>query len=178
MTVCLVNCQLSTVNCSIKVMPRSGKIKKKLPNPDVIYKNRMVTKLIHKVMLSGRKSVAEKIVYDAFDKIKEQEKQEPLNVYNEALKNLYPKVEVRARRVGGASYQVPVEVRGVRKEALAVRWLVDAARARSNKDFGTMMEKLAAEIIDSAKNQGEAIKKKDVMHKMAEANKAFAHFKW
>lgn len=129
-------------------------------------------------MLSGQKSVAEKIVYNAFDLIKEQKKQEPLDVFNEAIKNVSPKVEVKSRRVGGASYQVPIEVKSYRRDSLAIRWLVDAARARANKEFSSMSGKLTAEIIAAAENQGEAVKKKENVMKMAEANRAFAHFKW
>jgi len=159
-------------------MPRSKKIKKKLPSQDIIYKNRLVTRLINKVMWSGRKSLAQKIVYGSFDKIKEKEGSDPLSVFNEALKNISPRVEVKARRMGGASYQVPVEVKSQRRDTLAVRWLVEAARSRSIKDSRTMIDKLASEIIAASKNQGEAVKKKENVRKMAEANRAFAHFRW
>ena len=159
-------------------MARSGKIKKKLPEPDIIYKNRMVTKLINKVMWAGRKSLAQKIVYSAFDLIKEKEGLDPLNTFDEALKNITPKVEVKARRVGGASYQVPTEVRGARKDSLAIRWLVDAARSKSNKEHRTMIKKLASEIVSASKGEGEAIRKKETMRKMADANKVFSHFRW
>jgi len=159
-------------------MPRSKKIRKKLSEPDLVYKNRMVTKLINKVMLSGRKPLAEKIVYRAFKQIEEKEKSDSLATFNEALKNVMPKMEVKSRRVGGASYQIPVEVRGVRKDSLAIRWLVDAARARPNKEFKTMEDKLAAEILAASRGEGEAVKKRENTHRMAEANKAFAHFRW
>jgi len=157
---------------------RSGKITKKTPDPDMIYKNRMVTRLIHKIMLSGKQSVAEKVVYGSFDVIKSQTKEDPIEVFNRALQNVSPKIEVKARRVGGASYQVPVEVKGMRKDALAIRWLVDSARSLPNKEYKTMSHKLATEIMAAAKGEGEAIKKKETVHKMAEANRAFAHFKW
>ena len=159
-------------------MPRSKKVKKKLPAPDLVYKNRVITKLINKIMWSGRKSLAQKIVYGAFDKIKEQEGKDPLNVFNEALKNVSPRIEVKARRVGGASYQIPIEVKGNRRDTLAIRWLVEATRARSNKETRTMIDKLAAEIIAASKNQGEAIRKKENVRKMADSNRAFAHFRW
>ncbi|KKP69698.1 30S ribosomal protein S7 [candidate division CPR3 bacterium GWF2_35_18] len=159
-------------------MPRSGKIKKKLTEPDLVYKSRMVSKLINKIMWSGKKSVAQKIVYDAFSFIKEKEKKDPLDVFNNALKNVNPKIEVKARRVGGASYQVPMEVKGNRRDSLSIRWIVDAARSKDNKEYKTMVEKLAVEIIAASKNEGEAIKKKELVHKMAESNKAFAFFKW
>lgn len=159
-------------------MPRSGKVKKNLPPQDAIYKNRVITKLINKVMLSGRKSIAEGIVYGALDIVKEKENKDPIVVFTEAMKQITPKVEVKSRRIGGASYQVPVEVKGVRKDSLTIRWLVDAARARSSKEFRTMREKLAAEIIDASKGIGEAVKKRETAHKMAEANRAFAHFRW
>lgn len=159
-------------------MSRSGKIKKKLSEPDILYKNRMVTKLINKVMWEGKKSLAEKIVYSAFESIKEKEKQDPLQVFNEAIKNVSPKVEVKARRIGGASYQVPMEVKGHRRDSLAVRWIVETARSKQNKDYKSIVAKLAAEIIDASKGQGEAVKKRETSAKMAEANRAFAHFKW
>ena len=138
----------------------------------------MVTKLINKVMRAGRKPLAQKIVYSAFDIIKEKDGLDPLNTFTEALKNVSPKVEVKARRVGGDSYQVPMEVRGARKDSLAIRWLVDAARSKSNKEYKTMIEKLAAEIVAASKGEGDAVRKKEIMHKMADANKAFSHFRW
>lgn len=159
-------------------MPRSGRIKKKLPQPDPIYKNRLVTRLINRIMSKGKKSLAQKIVYQTFERIKEKGNTDPVEVFKTAIKNISPQVEVRPRRIGGASYQVPMEVRGSRKEALAVRWLILAARARSNKEYHTMVDKLAAEIADAAKNQGTAVKKREDTHRMAEANKAFAHFRW
>ena len=126
-------------------------------------------------MFDGKKTVAEKIVYDAIDKIKTKSKDEPITIFNEAINNIKPTVEVRSRRVGGATYQVPVEVKSKRAQALALRWLMDATRKRKNK---TMAEKLYAEILDAYQNKGSAIKKREDVHKMAEANKAFAHFRW
>lgn len=122
--------------------------------------------------------MAEKIVYGAFDLMKEKEKKDPLEIFNTAVRNVSPKLEVKARRVGGASYQVPMEVKGIRRDSLAIRWIVEAARARENKEYKTMIEKLSAELLSSAKGEGEAVRKKELMHKMAESNRAFAHFKW
>ena len=145
--------------------------------PDPIYGSRLLSRFINKVMKDGKKSTAQAVVYKALTEIKEQSKQEPLAVFEKALQNVLPKMEVRPRRVGGASYQVPVEVRGDRKEALAVRWLIAGARARSNSLHG-FDKKLAAEIMDAANNAGSAIKKKEDMQKVANANRAFAHFRW
>lgn len=157
---------------------RSKKAPKKLLPPDPIYGSRLVTRFINKVMASGKKSVAEKLVYQALENIKEQAKQEPLSVFEKAIINVVPKMEVRPRRVGGASYQVPVEVRGDRKEALAIRWLLAGAKSKSNKEYHSFDKKLAAELMDAANGTGLAIKKKDDMQKVANANRAFSHFRW
>jgi len=141
--------------------------------PDRIYNDTEVAKFVNKVMSDGKKSTAQKIVYSAFEIIKEQTKKEPLEVFKAAIENASPVVEVKPKRIGGATYQVPMEVRGERRLALAFRWLIEGAR---NKKGKPMAEKLAAELIDATNNQGNAIKKKNDMHRMAEANKAFAHF--
>ena len=143
--------------------------------PDPVYKSKTVTKFINKVMLSGKKSVAQRVVYDAFDTIREKTGQDPLEVFETALRNVMPVLEVKARRVGGANYQVPVEVRADRRMTLGIRWLVSYARLRGEK---TMDARLSAELMDAANNTGAAIKKKEDTHKMAEANKAFAHYRW
>ena len=156
-------------------MPRKGAVPKRDVLPDPVYNSKMVTRFINKVMLSGKKGVSENIVYQAFDIIKNKTSKEPLDVFETALKNAMPVLEVRARRVGGANYQVPVEVRPDRRLSLGIRWLVNYARARGEK---TMHERLAGELLDAANNAGGAIKKKDDTHKMAEANKAFAHYRW
>ena len=156
-------------------MSRKRKAPKKIPIIDPRYKSTIIPKLINSIMYDGKKTVAEKIVYDAIDKIKSKSKDEPITVFNEAINNIRPTVEVRSRRVGGATYQVPVEVKSKRAQALALRWLMDATRKRKNK---TMADKLYAEILDASQNKGSAIKKREDTHKMAEANKAFAHFRW
>ncbi len=156
-------------------MPRKGFIAKRDVLPDPMYNSKVVTKLINNVMLDGKKTVAQKIVYDAFDIIKEKSGRDPLEVFTEALNNVMPVLEVKARRVGGATYQVPLEIRPERRQTLGLRWLVRYARTRNEK---TMSEKLAAEILDAIANNGGAFKKKEDMHKMAEANKAFAHYKF
>ena len=156
-------------------MPRKGFIEKRDVLPDPMYNSKVVTKLINNVMLDGKKTVAQKIVYDAFDIIKEKSGRDPLEVFTEALNNVMPVLEVKARRVGGATYQVPLEIRPERRQTLGLRWLVRYARTRNEK---TMSEKLAAEILDAIANNGGAFKKKEDMHKMAEANKAFAHYKF
>ena len=156
-------------------MPRKGYIAKRDVLPDPIYNSKVVTKLVNNIMLDGKKSVAQKIVYDAFDIIKEKEGKNPLEVFEAALENIMPVLEVKARRVGGANYSVPVEVRADRAQALALRWLVNASRSRSGK---SMAEKLAGELIDAVNGNGGAFKKKEDTHRMAEANKAFAHYKW
>ena len=156
-------------------MPRKGSVPKRDVLPDPVYKSKVVTKFINKVMLSGKKGVAEKVVYDAFDIIKEKEGKNPLEVFEAALENIMPVLEVKARRVGGATYQVPLEIRPERRQTLGLRWLVTYARNRHEK---TMAEKLAGEIMDAVAGNGGAFKKKEDTHRMAEANKAFAHYKW
>lgn len=157
---------------------RSKKAPKRQINPDPIYNNRVITKLINRTMVDGKKSLAQKQVYQAFEIIAEKTKQEALDIFKKALDNIKPQIEVRSRRVGGAAYQVPTPVRGDRKETLAVRWLVTSSRQRPNATYHTFSEKLAAEIIDASKGEGVAVKKKEDTHKQAEANKAFAHFRW
>ena len=156
-------------------MPRKGPVPNRDALPDPVYHSKTVTKFINKVMLSGKKSVAERVVYDAFDTIREKTGQDPLEVFETALRNVMPVLEVKARRVGGANYQVPVEVRADRRMTLGIRWLVSYARLRGEK---TMEARLSAELMDAANNTGAAIKKKEDTHKMAEANKAFAHYRW
>ena len=156
-------------------MPRRGYIAKRDVLPDPIYNSKVVTKLINNIMLDGKKSVAQGIVYDAFDIIKEKEEKNPLEVFEAALENIMPVLEVKARRVGGATYQVPLEIRPERRQTLGLRWLVTYARTRHEK---TMAEKLAGEIMDAVAGNGGAFKKKEDTHRMAEANKAFAHYKW
>ena len=156
-------------------MPRKGSVPKRDVLPDPVYNSKIVTKFINKVMLSGKKSVAQRVVYDAFETIREKTGKDPLEVFETALKNVMPVLEVRARRVGGANYQVPVEVRPERRQTLGIRWIVNYARLRSEK---TMDARLSAELMDAANNTGASIKKKEDTHKMAEANKAFAHYRW
>lgn len=156
---------------------RSGKITRRKLAPDPIYNSRLVTRFINRVMFDGKKTVAQRIVYDALSQIEKSGKN-PVQVFETALANVSPRMEVRPRRVGGASYQVPVEVRGDRREALAIRWLITAAKSRSNREFHTFAEKLAAEFLAASENQGATIKKKEDTLRMAEANKAFSHFRW
>ena len=156
-------------------MPRRGFIAKRDVLPDPIYNSKIVTKLINNIMLDGKKTVAQKIVYDAFDIVKEKENKDALEVFETALNNIMPVLEVKARRVGGATYQVPLEIRPERRQTLGLRWLVSYSRKRHEK---TMAEKLAGEIIDAVNQTGGAYKKKEETHRMAEANKAFAHYKW
>ncbi|EHL14704.1 30S ribosomal protein S7 [Peptoanaerobacter stomatis] len=156
-------------------MPRKGKISKREVLPDPIYSSRVVTKLINKVMLDGKKGTSQRIVYGAFDLIKERTDQDPLEVFEKAMSNIMPVLEVKARRVGGANYQVPIEVRADRRETLGLRWLVRYSRLRGEKG---MTEKLAKEIMDAANNTGASVKKREDTHKMAEANRAFAHYRW
>ena len=156
-------------------MPRRGNVPKREILPDPVYNSVLVTKLINGVMLDGKKGVAQKVDYGAFDIIKEKTGKEPLDAFTEAMNNIMPALEVKARRVGGATYQVPIEVRPARRQTLALRWLVDYSRKRSEK---TMKERLAGEIMDACNNLGAAVKKREDMHKNAEANKAFAHFRW
>ena len=159
-------------------MARGRVITKKVLDPDPIYDSRLVTRFINRIMKDGKKSVAQKVMYSALEKVTTKTGKNALDIFEVAMKNTQPRMEVRPRRVGGASYQVPMEVRGDRKEALAIRWVIIAADARSSRDFRTMADKLAAEIIDASNNTGAAIKKKDDTHRMAEANKAFSHFRW
>lgn len=156
-------------------MPRKGPVPKRDVLPDPIYGSKVVTRFINKVMLDGKKGIAESIVYDAFEIIRSKTGKDPLEVFEQALNNIMPVLEVRARRVGGANYQVPVEVRSERRLTLGIRWAVNYARQRGER---TMRERLAAELMDAANNTGAAVKKKEDMHKMAEANKAFAHYRW
>jgi len=156
-------------------MSRKRSAPKKIPIIDSRYKSTIIPKLINSIMYDGKKTIAEKIVYDALEKIKSKTKDEPINIFNDAIKNVRPTVEVRSRRVGGATYQVPVEVKSKRAQALALRWLIDASRKRKDKK---MSDKIFNEIYDAYQNRGSAIKKKEDMHKMAESNKAFAHFRW
>ncbi|MBS5737575.1 MAG: 30S ribosomal protein S7 [Clostridiales bacterium] len=156
-------------------MPRRGFVPKRDVLPDPIYNSKLVSKLINSVMYDGKKGVAQKIVYSAFDIVKEKSGKDPLEVYEQAMENIMPVLEVKARRVGGSNYQVPIEVRPERRTALGLRWLTAYARNRSEK---TMKERLANEILDASNGQGGAVKKREDTHKMAEANKAFAHFKW
>ena len=156
-------------------MPRKGHVPKRDVLPDPLYNDKVVTKLINNIILDGKKGIAQKICYGAFDIIKEKTGKDPLEVFEQALNNVMPVLEVKARRVGGATYQVPVEVRPERRQALGLRWLVAYARERGER---TMKERLAAEIMDAANNTGGAFKKKEDTHKMAEANKAFAHYRW
>ena len=156
-------------------MPRKGPVPKREVLPDPVYGNIVVTKLINNVMLDGKKGVAQKIVYGAFEKVAEKTGKEALEAFQEAIANITPALEVKARRVGGATYQVPIEIRADRKQALALRWLVTFARERNER---TMIDRLAGEIMDARNNTGGAVKRKETMHAMAEANKAFAHFRW
>ena len=156
-------------------MPRKGHIAKRDVLPDPVYKNKVVTKLINNVMLDGKKGVAQKIVYGAFEEVAEKSGKDALEVFEEAMNNVMPQLEVKARRIGGSTYQVPIEVRPDRRQALALRWLTTYSRARGEK---TMKERLASEILDAANNTGASVKKKEDMHKMAEANKAFAHYRF
>ncbi len=156
-------------------MPRRGSISKRDVLPDPIYGSKLVTRLVNSVMYDGKKGVAQKIVYDAFDIVKEKSGKDALEAYQAAMDNIMPQLEVKARRVGGSNYQVPVEVRPERRLTLGLRWLTGYARARSEK---TMKERLANEILDAMNGMGGAVKKKEDTHKMAEANKAFAHFRW
>ena len=155
-------------------MPRRGNVPKREILPDPIYNSVLVTKLVNSIMLDGKKGVAQKVVYGAFDMVKEQTGKDPLEVFTTAMDNIMPSLEVKARRVGGATYQVPMDVRPVRRQTLGLRWLTTYARARSER---TMAQRLANEIMDAANNTGAAVKKREDTHKMAESNKAFAHFR-
>ena len=156
-------------------MPRRGNVPKREVLPDPMYRSVLVTKLINSIMLDGKKGVAQKVVYSAFDIVKEQTGKDPLEVFTAAMENIMPSLEVKARRVGGATYQVPMEVRPERRQTLGLRWMTNYSRLRSEK---TMKERLAAEILDAVNGAGGAAKKRDDTHKMAEANKAFAHYRW
>ena len=156
-------------------MPRKGHTQKREILADPLYNNKVVTKLINSVMLDGKKSIAQKTVYGAFERVAAKTDKPALDVFEEAMNNVMPQLEVKARRIGGATYQVPIEVRPDRRQALALRWLVTYSRQRGEK---TMEEKLANEIMDAANNTGSAVKRKEDMHKMAEANKAFAHYRF
>ena len=156
-------------------MPRRGNVPKREILPDPIYGSVLVTKLVNSIMLDGKKGVAQKVVYGAFEIIKEKTDNDPMEVYAQAMENIMPAVELKARRVGGSTYQVPIEVRPERRQTLGLRWLTTYSRGRSEN---TMRERLAAEIMDAANNTGSAVKKREDTHKMADANKAFAHFRW
>ena len=156
-------------------MPRRGHVPKREGLPDPLYNSVVVTKLINNIMLDGKKGVAQRIVYDAFDILREKTGKDPLEVFEEGLGNVMPVLEVKARRVGGATYQVPIEVRPDRRQTLGLRWLTNFSRTRGER---TMSERLANELMDACNNTGGAVKRKDEMHRMAEANKAFAHFRW
>ncbi|HVA38446.1 MAG TPA: 30S ribosomal protein S7 [Candidatus Dormibacteraeota bacterium] len=156
-------------------MPRKGPVPKRQILADPRHNSKMLARFINKIMLGGKKSVAEKITYDAFDIIQEKMGRDPLDVFQQAMTNVMPMVEVRPRRVGGATYQVPMEVRPDRRQAVAMRWLIGFARKRTGRP---MHERLAAELMDAANNVGSAVKKREDTHKMAEANKAFAHYRW
>lgn len=156
-------------------MPRRREVAKRVILPDPKYHDRLVAKFVNSLMLDGKKSTAENIVYGAFDLIKERTGDEPVEVFKKALENVRPVVEVKSRRVGGSTYQVPVEVRAERRNALAMRWVVSYARGRGEK---TMQERLAAEFLDASSNRGASVKKREDTHRMAEANKAFAHYRW
>lgn len=156
-------------------MPRRGNIAKRDVLPDPIYNSKIVTRLVNNIMFDGKKGVAQKIVYGAFDIIREKTGKDPLEVFEQAMENVMPSLEVKARRVGGATYQVPMEVRPERRQTLGLRWLTNYSRLRSEK---TMRERLAAEILDAVNGAGSAAKKRDDTHKMAEANRAFAHYRW
>ena len=157
-------------------MPRRGNVPKRDVLPDPMYNNKVVSKLINQIMLDGKKGTAQKIVYDAFQAMGEKLNMDPIEIFKQAMENVMPVVEVKARRVGGANYQVPIEIRPERRQTLAIRWIVSFSRKRSGER--TMKEKLAGELLDAYNNTGNAIKKRDEMHRMAEANKAFAHYKW
>ena len=156
-------------------MPRKGAVPKRDVLPDPVYNSKLVTKFINQIMYSGKKGIAEKIVYDAFDEIRSKTGKDPMDVFDAAMQNVMPLLEVRARRIGGANYQVPVEVRPERRTTLGIRWLVSYSRERSEHE---MFHRVAAEVMDAANGVGAAVKKREDTHKMAEANKAFAHYRW
>jgi small subunit ribosomal protein S7 len=156
-------------------MPRRAAAVRREINPDAVYNNRLVTQLINKVLLDGKKSIAESIVYDSFDIVEEKSAQDPLSVFKKAMDNVRPTLEVKPKRVGGATYQVPMEVNSRRATTLAIRWMVDYSRKRKEK---TMAERLAAEILDASNGTGSSVKKREDIFKMAEANRAFSHYRW
>ncbi|WP_017729603.1 30S ribosomal protein S7 [Halalkalibacterium ligniniphilum] len=156
-------------------MPRKGPVARRDVLPDPIYKSKLVTRLINRIMVDGKRGIAQKILYNAFELVKERSGKDPMEVFDQALKNIMPVLEVKARRVGGANYQVPIEVKPERRTTLGLRWLVNYSRLRGEK---TMEERLANEILDAANNTGASVKKREDTHKMAEANKAFAHYRW
>lgn len=156
-------------------MPRKGPVTKRDVLPDPIYNSKLVTRLINRIMLDGKKGVAQNILYDSFKLVQERTGNDPMEVFEQAIKNIMPVLEVKARRVGGANYQVPIEVKPERRVALGLRWLVNYSRLRGEK---TMEERLASEIIEASNNTGSSVKKREDTHKMAEANKAFAHYRW
>ena len=155
---------------------RHKKAPKRPSEEDKIYQSKLVTKFINRLMKDGKKSVAEKVFYEAFELLKKDG--EPLQIFETAINNIGPKVEVKSKRVGGANYQVPQEVRGERRVSLAIRWIIEGARSRSNRDFHTFSQKLATELLEASKNEGIAAKKRDSIHRMAEANRAFSHFRF
>ncbi len=156
-------------------MPRRARVVKRENPPDARHGSRMLSRFINKVMVDGKKSLAERIVYTALDRIESQTHRNPVDIFDQALRNATPVLEVKPRRVGGATYQVPVEIRGERRNSLAMRWLINSARGRSGR---SMIEKLAAELLDASNNTGATIKRREDVHRMAEANKAFAHYRW
>ena len=156
-------------------MPRKGPVPKRDVLPDPVYNSKLVTRLVNRIMIDGKKGVAQQLLYNAFNLIRERSGKDPMEVFEAAIKNIMPVLEVKARRVGGANYQVPIEVKPERRTSLGLRWLVNYSRTRGEK---TMEERLAAEIMDAANNTGAAVKKREDTHKMAEANKAFAHYRW
>ena len=156
-------------------MPRKGPVPRRDVLPDPIYNSKLVTRLINRIMLDGKKGVAQRILYDAFNIVQERTGKDPMEVFEQAIKNIMPVLEVKARRVGGSNYQVPVEVKPERRLSLGLRWIVNYSRGRGEK---TMEERLAYEIIDASNNTGASVKKREDMHKMADANKAFAHYRW
>ena len=156
-------------------MPRRGNVPKRDVLPDPIYNSKVVTKLVNQIMLDGKKGIAQGIVYDAFNKMQEKTGQDAMEVFNQAMANVMPVLEVKARRVGGSNYQVPIEIRPERRQTLAIRWIVLNARKRSERE---MADKLANELLDAMNNTGGSVKKKDDTHRMAEANKEFAHYRW
>lgn len=159
-------------------MPRSGRIIKRQLPPDPIYGSRLLHRFINRVMVDGKKSIAQSLVYKALDNIQKTTGKDPVKVFETAITNVSPRMEVRPRRIGGASYQIPVEVRGDRREALAIRWIIEGARAKANKDFHTFDLKLAVEIIDASELKGSAMSKKETVQRTADANRAFSHFRW